>query len=215
LITNLKNARLSSINIINYIINIREICSYNVLGGKYNLDNLNKFYKFDKNYLIKMKFDMDFLVNSKLSIYFEFEPCEADPFLNYFYFKNPELEDRYDMQISEDILPQVKHGQYLILQDLIFFNINSVYLNNLKKQEKESNWKSKGLYGINPSQHALKNKKISINDLTKRLYSPPLKNIAILNKDRPGTNAINNEFYSHRMSKKIKYSIIYYKLFIY
>ena len=201
MITNLKNTRLSSINIINYIIKIREICSYNVLGGKYNLDNLNKSYKFDKNYLIKMKFDMDFLVNSKVSTYFELEPCEADPFLNFFYFKNPELEDEYEMQISEEILPQVKHGQYLILQDLIYYNINSVYLKNLKKQEKESQGKTKCIYGMDPSQHALKNKKISISKLTKRLYSPPLKNNPNLNKDRPGTTAFNNEFYCQSLSK--------------
>jgi hypothetical protein len=114
------------------------MCSYNVLGGKYNLDNINKFYKFDKNYLIKMKFDTDFLVNSRISNYYEFEACEADPFFCYFFFKNPHIENFNKMEISKDLLPIVKNCQYLILQDLIYFNINSIYMKNLKKQEKEN-----------------------------------------------------------------------------
>jgi len=154
-----------------------------------------------------MKFDMDFLVNSKLSTYFEFEPCEADPFLYFFYFKKSELEDEYEMQISEDLLPQVKHGQYLILQDLIYYNINSVYMKNLKKQEREALLKNKGIYGKDFSQPPFKNKKISISKLTERLYSPPKKNINIINNNnnnnkRPGTTAFNNEFNSHNLSKK-------------
>jgi hypothetical protein len=134
-----------------------------------------------------MKFDMDFLVNSKLSTYFEFEPCEADPFLYFFYFRNSEMENVNDMQISEELLPQVKHGQYLILQDLIYFNINSVYMKNLKK-EKESQVKVKniGIYGKDFSQPP-KNKKVSISELTQRLYSPPKKSY-----ERPGTQGALN-----------------------
>ena len=136
--------------------------------------------------MIKMKFDMDFLVNSKLSTYFEFEPCEADPFLYFFYFRNSNVENMHDMQISEELMPQVKHGQYLILQDLIYFNINSVYMKNLKK-EKESKVKIKGIYGQDFSQPK---KKVSINELTQRLYSPHKKS-----HERPGTQggtAFNN-----------------------
>ncbi len=137
LVANIRNLRSSTLELVSLLIKIREMCSYNVLGGKYNLDNINKFYMFDKNYLIKMKFDTDFLVNSRLSKYFEFEACEADPFFCYFFFKNPLIENLNKMEISEDLLPLVKHGQYLILQDLIYFNINTIYMKNFKKQEKE------------------------------------------------------------------------------
>ena len=138
-----------------------------------------------------MKFDMDFLVNSKLSTYFEFEPCEADPFLYFFYFRNNDMENVHEMQISEELLPQVKHGQYLILQDLIYFNINSVYMKNLKK-EKEVQVKTKGIgiYGKDFSQPQ-RNKKVSISEITQRLYSPPKKGY-----ERSGTTALNNEFCS-------------------
>ena len=143
---------------------------------------------------------MDFLVNSKLSAYFEFEPSEADPFLNFFYFKNSNSDLENEMQVTEDLLPQVKHGQYLILQDLIYYNINSVYLKNLSliKQEKEAQGKIRGVYGIDYSQPPFKTKRISISKLTQRLYSP-LKNSK--SKERPGTtNRINNEFYNYGQS---------------
>ncbi len=148
---------------------------------------------------------MDFLVNSKLSAYFEFEPCESDPFLNFFSFKNSDLELENEMEINEDLLPQVKHGQYLILQDLIYYNINSIYMKNLNliKQEKETQGKIKGVYGIDYSQPPFRTKRISISKLTQRLYSPLLKNSKSKEKEkeRPGTtNRISNEFNSYGSS---------------
>jgi len=189
LVSNLKNVRITSINIITYLQKIREQCSYNVLGGKFNLDKINKSYKFDKNYLIKMKFDMDFLRNSKLATYFEFEPCESDPFLLYFYFKNNKLEKKFGMRISDDMLSAVKQGQYLILQDLIFFNINSIYMKNMQKENKNLN-KIKGIYGRDFSQPKSNNNNINskiFGVTSTRLYSPPKKNV--LNDIRPSTTA--------------------------
>jgi hypothetical protein len=132
-----------------------------------------------------MKFDTDFLINSKLSTYFEFETNESDPFFCFFFFKNPETESLHKMIITEDLLPHVKNGQYLILQDLIYFNINSVYMKNLKEEkEKKVKIKIKGMYGQDFSQPK---KKVSINELTKRLYSPHKKS-----HEKPGTAAFNN-----------------------
>lgn len=193
LVQNLKNIRITSINIINYLQKIRELCSYNVLGGKFNLDKINKVYKFDKNYLIKMKFDMDFLRNSKLAAFFQFEPCESDPFMLYFYFKDEKLEKIHSMQISEEMLSAVRQGQYLILQDLIFFNINSIYMKNLQRQEKTLG-KIKGIYGRDFS-HPQKREARNPGATSTRLYSPPKKNLAI-----NGVNNLNNNFNDLRPS---------------
>ncbi len=75
-----KNLRVLSINIINYYVKIREFSSFYVLGGKYDLDNLSKTFSFDRNYLIKMKNDTDFLKGSTLSKFFNFSQ-DSDPFL--------------------------------------------------------------------------------------------------------------------------------------
>jgi len=167
LLLNLKSIRITSLNIVNYLVKIRELSSYNILGGKHNLDKINKIYKFDKNYLIKMKFDIDFLKNSKLASYFEFESFETDPLLLYFSFKNENFEKKYKMKIPEELLNSVKQAQYVILQDLIFFNINSIYMKNIQKQEKNIG-NMKGIYG---REFSNPNKNKNFVSVSSRLYS--------------------------------------------
>lgn len=119
-----------------------------------------------------MKFDMDFLCNSKIKNFYDFETCESDPFLLYFFFKNESLEKKHSIRISDDMLSSVKQGQYLIMQDLIFFNINSIFMKNLQRQEKNLN-RIKGIYGRDFSQ-PLKNSYNSAGK-SKRMYSPQKK----------------------------------------
>lgn len=84
-----KNLRVLSINIVNYFVKVRENSSYFILGGKFDLDNLSKTFNFDRNYLIKMKNDTDFLKKSPLSKFFNFSQ-ESDPFLIALADKNDE-----------------------------------------------------------------------------------------------------------------------------
>lgn len=140
---------------------------------------------------------MDFLRSSKLAAYFEFEPCESDPFLLYFYFKDEKNEKKHRMQITEDLLSAVKQGQYLILQDLIFFNINSIYMKNLQKQERTLG-KVKGIYGRDFSQPQ-KREARNPAATSSRLYSPPKKAFGFaknvnnnLNDLRPSTSGFDN-----------------------
>ena len=67
-------------NITNYFNKIRENSCYFVLSGKLNLDNINKSFNFNNNYLMKIKTDTDFLINSPLNKYFNFSQ-NMDPFL--------------------------------------------------------------------------------------------------------------------------------------
>jgi hypothetical protein len=136
LIQCIKNIRIMSINIVNYFIKIREICSYNVLGGKFDLDRINKVYLFDRNYLIKMKYDLDFLKDSYLNNYFNFSG-EADPFLISVAQKDC---DKYYVAINDDLLNAIKQSQFLIMQDMIFYHLNS---NNFNTNKRESTAKGK------------------------------------------------------------------------
>ena len=119
----IKNIRILSINIVNHISKIRELSSYNVLGGKYDMEKINKIYLFDKNYLIKMKYDMDFLKTSRLTYYFEIDCEESDPFLIFTKFKNEENEKKHFIGVSSEMLDSIRQGQFLILQDLIYYHI--------------------------------------------------------------------------------------------
>lgn len=117
----IKNIRIISINIVNYYSKIREISSYCIIGGKYDLDKVNKIYNFDKNYLIKMRYDLDFLRESGLEKYFNFIE-DADPFLVNVSEKSVGL---YNVPIDEDMQDSIKNCQFQIMTDMIFYHINS------------------------------------------------------------------------------------------
>jgi hypothetical protein len=117
----IKNIRIISVNIVNYYVKIREISSYSILGGKYDLDRINKSYNFDKNYLIKMRYDLDFLCGSALQNFFNFAE-DADPFL---ISCGEKVTDKYYVQVDEDMNMSIKNCQFQILQDMIFYHINA------------------------------------------------------------------------------------------
>lgn len=156
------------------------------------MEKINKVYLFDRNYLIKMKYDLDFLKNSKISTFYEIECEESDPFLIFINFKNPELEKKHFIRVSEDMLNSIRQGQFLILQDLIFYhiyNINSKktsnYVNNNKNARSVSpkNFNNKNLYIDNT------NFKKAVEHIVK-LYSPP-KNLTTKKPDvRPHSSKL-------------------------
>ncbi len=75
-----KNLRILAMNIISSLSKLRETSSYLALGSKYDIEKLGKEFTFDRNYLIKMKNDLDFLQTSVLSMYYNFS-SGSDPFL--------------------------------------------------------------------------------------------------------------------------------------
>lgn len=128
----IKNIRILSLNIVNHLMKIRELSSYNVLGGKFDLEKINKIYLFDRNYFIKMKYDLDFLKNSKLAYFYEIDFEESDPFLIFVNFQSEENSKKYFLKVADEMLGTIKQSQFLILQDLIFYHIFNI---NLQKNE--------------------------------------------------------------------------------
>ena len=75
-----KHLRIHSVNSVNHMTKLRETFSYDNLCGKYNFDNINPEFNYNRNYLIKMKSDLDFLAHTHLNEEFNFSP-DPDPFL--------------------------------------------------------------------------------------------------------------------------------------
>jgi hypothetical protein len=103
-----------------YIMNdIRELISYSTLNGKFDIDKLNSKYGFDKNYLLKIRFDLDFLAKSSLNNYnkknIKFNFIENDPFL---------ISLNNFSQIDKDLFKKIKKAQFIIMQDVMFIQIN-------------------------------------------------------------------------------------------
>jgi len=174
----IKNIRILSINIVNHLSKIRELCSYNVLGGKFDLEKINKVYLFDRNYLIKMKYDLDFLKNSRIANFYEIECEESDPFLVFINFKNPELEKAHFIRIGADMQTSIRQAQFLILQDFIFYHIYNI---KGKKHDRKNARSCSPKYRTGNSASG-KNSNLDNTNFKKavekviRLYSPPKNN---------------------------------------
>lgn len=193
----IKNIRILSLNIVNLLSKIRELCSYNVLGGKFDLDKINKIYLFDKNYLIKMKYDLDFLKDSKIADVYAIECEESDPFLVYVNFKNQENEKKYFIKVTDDMVGSIKQGQFVILQDLIFFHIYNINISKRNISVRSNSPRSSSFRRSAYSGNKYLNNNNNNNPILKkaigkliRLYSPP-KNLQLKKTEfRPHSSGI-------------------------
>ena len=98
--------------------------------GKYNIDALSQKYKFDKNYILKMKNETNFLKEGCASIFFNLKD-EQSPFLlktaNYpENQKNSENSENIRknikiIPINECLINEIKYCNYYIYQELIAY----------------------------------------------------------------------------------------------
>ena len=118
--------RINTIKVVEGIELYNQLFSYNINKGKFNEEYLiRKFKLFDKendnkNYLLKIKNDLNFLGDSKLNGYKQLNlnfQTSNDPFLLSVLEQIPfNLEDYYE---------RIKQCQYIIMQEVIFDSMNS------------------------------------------------------------------------------------------
>ena len=130
-----------------------------------------------------MKYDLDFLKSSRITQFYGIECEESDPFLVFVNFKDPELEKKHFIKISEDMSNSIRQGQFLILQDLIFYHIYTI--NNRKNLNQNARsvspktyrfGSSTATYRNNNNIHDSINFKKAVENVIK-LYSPPKNSV--------------------------------------
>ena len=172
-----------SISIINNFNKIRRESSYEVLKMKFDFE---KIQGFKKDYLLKIKYDTDFIYNSSLCQYFNFD-CECLPFISF------NLNDNYidKVSISKSNIESVNEYQYILFNELIFYEMNKINNHNYTLSSPNSiisieSSKRIHLYGTYLNINHQNNNLI----LTKEYTIKPIKlNIgAINNKKRKGFN---------------------------
>jgi hypothetical protein len=124
----LKNLRIVSINVITQFVKIRDISSFGVLCGKYDFNIIKNNYNFDRNYMLKLKNDTDFLFYSNISQNFNFSK-DSDPFL--LATSESSGEDKTAVP-TDDLLQSIRNCQFILLQELIYYGI---VRKNRKKEE--------------------------------------------------------------------------------
>ena len=124
----IQKLRRYTINIVNSFINFKKEFNHFSLEGKFNINRLEKRFCFDRNYLIKMKDELHFIKDGYIKFFFNIYN-DNSPFL----IKASEINNNNDsfirkVPISDDEREEIKKCQFLIYQDLIFYQ-NRNYIN--------------------------------------------------------------------------------------
>ncbi|MCQ2819408.1 MAG: protein regulator of cytokinesis family protein, partial [archaeon] len=117
----IKDLRIHSLNVINLFINIRESTSYQVMNQKYDISEANKGYQWDKNYLLKMKNDLNFLREGEFFNYYETTDEDFDTFLMNI-SRSEESKDKNlrTIPIETNLYNAIKKCQYIMREDKIY-----------------------------------------------------------------------------------------------
>ena len=123
----IKFLRINAVNIIILMDKIREKCSYYELKGKYILNNANKSYNYDENYLINMSKNLKFINKSILFNYIETDNHTQNTDLFFSNCKNIITDDNKKLKIpiSIELKNAINKCKYIILQDTLFNNIKN------------------------------------------------------------------------------------------
>ena len=191
--------RITSVNIISYINKIQEFSSYKVIKGKYILNKMKNELLYDKNYLNKMIFDIEFIKNSNLIFYFDIIPdAKIDTFFTFFDNNFP---------IGNDLLKGIFEAKYFLMENNL---LNEIY--NEKKQIFNNN-KYKSSVVRNNSFNSKINNKFNNSFVESKqnksiIHQKSLKTLNKKNLSNRKLKRIKNEkkdnLYSYKDDEKIK-----------
>ena len=119
----IKTIRINSVKIINVTNKLREIAY--VRKEKFNLDEINTQYLYDKKYFIKMNKDINFLEESNIKNYIYFSNYNSDTFFINCSTKlnNKKNDKKIVIPIDDDLMKAIKKAKFDIIQDIFFYNI--------------------------------------------------------------------------------------------
>ena len=210
----IQKLRKCTINIVNSLINFKKEIHFS-LEGKYNINKLEKKFSFDKNYLIKMKEELNFIKDGYIKFFFDVNN-DNSPFL----IKSSEINGNEfflrKVPITKDEREEINKCHFLIYQDLIFYQKRNYYQGNIFRKISPikkcindliiNSENKKQIKGKNNSEETILKKIDNLkhkfrNDIDKKYYT--VTNF----KNKLG---ITNNFNSI-MNKNEKYIISFYK----
>ena len=129
----IKSLRLNAVNIVFYMMKVRELAFYNYFQGKWDLTKIKRDYLYNNSYLLKMKDDLYFLNNSILNNYIETNNLPTDPFLtNCIQRKNNDNNNnKIILPLTDELSKLIDQCEFIIMQDQLLDNI---YNNNYSSQ---------------------------------------------------------------------------------
>ena len=171
----LTSLRLHGINVVTVMKKFNMRYEHLLNAGKVDLDYLKKKYGFDKNSLLKLKTDLDFLKDTDIGDLYHFSQKGKDPFLISIsiddQIENADKTFKYKiLPISEDMAKQIKLYNHLLNEIEIFTMMKNDYSISNNISNNFSQYKYGGFFnGIsknNDSSYFFDSKFKTVNNLT-------------------------------------------------
>ncbi len=139
----IKSVRLSSVNVVNNFVKVRESMTCFSIEDKINFEKIYQNYLFDNNYLLKINSDISFLKYSEIDKIFEKNnPDETlDTFLTLYNDIKKNENEKISNPMSKDLLNAIDKCRYYIMQDSFLNNVKTkkILKNNRNLTQKFNN----------------------------------------------------------------------------
>ena len=186
----LEDLTIQTINIVQYMKIIKGVINIIPNLGKYDFVNIAQKFDFDKNYIIKMKFETDFLKKGSAKKYFNIK-SDQSPFIvktadkEQFLLSNDQGTKM--ILLEEKILKEMTDCNYFIYKELISYETEKANKKNVRKIspirknssaynfytninffttkfiKKQEGIKEKLLFQLNPNKKEIKNNNSAMN----------------------------------------------------
>ena len=129
MIKKLEDLTIQTVNIVKYMKQIKTVINQAPTLGKYNIDILARKFNFDKNYIIKMKLETNFLREGYAKDFFHFKNDQSPFFIRANDKNNINTEDKSNYAISLDqaIINEIKECNYYIYKELISYENKKIH----------------------------------------------------------------------------------------
>ena len=195
----LKILRINSINVVHQFNKFRSINNYLFTSDKIEINKLKNKYGYNKEYLLKMKNDLDFLSSSNINQIYNFKT--NDPFLlNLLPDKNKsEKNEKYKkIMASEELIKTINNSLFILAQEELLLKMKiKKELKKNKTEVLENAHKNNNIEFQNKNNY---NEKKNINFV--KLHSNKEYNKIFFQNNKKNIN-LDNNFNNNRI-KKIK-----------
>ena len=138
----LKLLRLHTINTVNQFTKFRINYNFFFTSGKNDVNQMKNGYKFDYNYLLKIKKDSQLFKDSPLKNLYNFAKCENDPFFLNLLENNNNTKNKKGykyLTASEDTLKNINKCMFILDQEEMYYKISQTQNRNNNNEDNEIN----------------------------------------------------------------------------
>ena len=211
----IKSLRLNAVNIVFYMMKIRELAFYYYFQGKWDLTKIKRDYLYNNNYLLKMRDDLGFLNNSILRNYIEMNNETTDAFFTNCSKRSNNCQNKVIIPMTDELEKLIDQCRFIIIEDQLLDNIyNNNYTSqfmsrassgkirirkniSLKKGQSKNNYNYLNNIELNNSMSKYQQNYFNSINLSKTIFqlkndNPSNYNSLFLNNPVPNINSISN-----------------------